>query len=153
MNQLAAYDGRSRGPINTSDAQVRAYHYRKEQSCSQKFGASFHPSQEPRFESYTRSKSARPRLDSSRPYCDARKDQVDALGRFPSEWWGKWGARSRKFTDGRPKEGRSRGRGTSGSRRVSRICGGKLRWLRWIGEGRPFRDDEMDAPVPTWRTA
>lgn len=39
---------------------------------------------------------------------DATRDQVDALGRLPPEWWQKWEARSKSFTeDGSPKEGRS----------------------------------------------
>ncbi|KAF5027107.1 hypothetical protein F66182_819 [Fusarium sp. NRRL 66182] len=38
---------------------------------------------------------------------DATCDQVDALGPLPPEWWEKWEARSKSFTeDGRPKEGR-----------------------------------------------
>ncbi|KAH7019746.1 kinase-like domain-containing protein [Ilyonectria destructans] len=39
---------------------------------------------------------------------DATSDQVDALGRLPPEWWEKWEARSKSFTeDGRPKGDRS----------------------------------------------
>lgn len=39
---------------------------------------------------------------------DATRDQVDALGRLPLEWWEKWEARSKSFTeDGRSKEDRS----------------------------------------------
>ncbi|RSL85825.1 hypothetical protein CEP52_016019 [Fusarium oligoseptatum] len=39
---------------------------------------------------------------------DATRDQVDALGRLPPEWWEKWEARSKSFSqDGSPKEGRS----------------------------------------------
>ncbi|UPL04352.1 hypothetical protein LCI18_015286 [Fusarium solani-melongenae] len=39
---------------------------------------------------------------------DATRDQVDALGRLPPEWWEKWEARSKSFIeDGRPKEDRS----------------------------------------------
>lgn len=39
---------------------------------------------------------------------DALADQVDALGSLPPEWWKRWEARSKRFTDdGRPKDGRS----------------------------------------------
>ncbi|RSL98212.1 hypothetical protein CDV31_012697 [Fusarium ambrosium] len=39
---------------------------------------------------------------------DATRDQVDALGCLPPEWWEKWEARSKSFSqDGSPKEGRS----------------------------------------------
>ena len=39
---------------------------------------------------------------------NATSDQVDALGRLPSEWWEKWEARSMSFNeDGTPMEGRS----------------------------------------------
>ncbi|SPO05564.1 uncharacterized protein DNG_08251 [Cephalotrichum gorgonifer] len=38
---------------------------------------------------------------------DATSDQVDALGPLPPEWWEKWEARSKKFTEGgQTKEGR-----------------------------------------------
>ncbi|KAJ0164541.1 Serine/threonine-protein kinase SRPK [Colletotrichum tanaceti] len=38
---------------------------------------------------------------------DATRDQVDALGPLPPEWWEKWETRSHKFAaNGKPKEGR-----------------------------------------------